>query len=127
MFAEFVQGGGTDAVQFAAGEHGLQQVAGVHGPLRFARADDGVQLVDEEHDLPLGALHFFEHRFQPLFELAAELGAGDQRAHIQGDHAFLFEAFGHVAADDALRQAFDDGRFADAWFADQDGIVLGAA
>ena len=82
VFAEFVQRGGTDAVQFPAGEHGLQQVAGVHGPLGFARADDGVQLVDEEHDLALGALDFFQDRFQPFFELAAELGTGDQRSHV---------------------------------------------
>ena len=33
---------------------------------------------------------------------------------------------GHVAVDDALRQSFDDGGFADARLADQHGIILGA-
>jgi hypothetical protein len=33
----------------------------------------------------------------------------------------------HIAIGNALRQAFDDGRFADARFADQHGIVLRAA
>ena len=36
------------------------------------------------------------------------------------------QAFGHVAADDALGQAFDDGGLADAGLADQHRIVLGA-
>ena len=48
-----VQGGGADAVQFAAGQHRLEQVAGVHGALGLARAHDGVQLIDEEDDLAL--------------------------------------------------------------------------
>ena len=30
----------------------------------------------------------------------------------------------HVAADDPLRQSFDDGRLADAGFADEDRVVL---
>ena len=38
----------------------------------------------------------------------------------------FFRPFGHVAVDDALGQAFDDRRLADAWFADQHRIVLGA-
>ncbi len=33
----------------------------------------------------------------------------------------------HVAIGNALRQAFHDGRFAHAWFADQHRIILGAA
>jgi hypothetical protein len=34
--------------------------------------------------------------------------------------------FGHVAVDDALGQALDDGGLADAGLADEDGVVLGA-
>ena len=39
----------------------------------------------------------------------------------------FFKPFGNVAAHDALRQAFDDRRLADAGIADQHRIVLGAA
>ena len=39
----------------------------------------------------------------------------------------VFQAFGNVAADDALGQAFDDGGLADAGLADQHRVVLGAA
>ena len=55
------------------------------------------------------------------------LGAGDQRAHVERDDALVLEPFRHVAADDALRQAFDDGGLADARLADQHRVVLGAA
>ena len=50
VLAVFVQRGGADAVQFAAGQHRLQHVAGIHRPFGLAGADDGVQLVDEEDD-----------------------------------------------------------------------------
>ncbi len=39
----------------------------------------------------------------------------------------FFKPFGHVAANDALRQTLDDGRLADARIADQHRIVFGAA
>ena len=92
-----------------------------------AGADDGVQLVDEQDDLALRVGDFLEHRLQPLLELAAVLRAGDERAHVERDDPLVAQAFGHVAADDPLRQAFDDRRLADARLADQHRVVLGAA
>ena len=50
ILAVLVEGGGADAVELAPGQHGLEQVAGVHGPLGLARPHDGVELVDEEDD-----------------------------------------------------------------------------
>ncbi len=41
----------ADGAQLAAREHRLQQVPGRHGALGRARADDRVQLVDEQDDL----------------------------------------------------------------------------
>ena len=83
IFAVFVQRGGADAVQFAARQGGLQQVGGVHRPVAGARADQRVHLVDEEDDLALGGDGLVQHRLQPLLELAAVFGAGDQAAHVQ--------------------------------------------
>ena len=60
-----------------------------------------------------------EHGLQALLELAAELGAGDQRAHVEREDALALQAFGHFAVDDALREAFDDRGLADARLADQ--------
>ena len=62
---------------------GLSMLAGVHGALGGAGADEGVQLVDEEDDLALGLLDLLEHRLEAVLELAAVLGAGDQRAHVE--------------------------------------------
>ena len=127
VLAVLVEGGGADAVQFAAGEEGLEEVAGVHGAFGLPCPDDGVEFVDEEDDLSFGGLDLFEDGFEALFELAAELGAGDEGAHVERDDLFIFESFGDVAADDAGGEAFGDGGFADAGFADEDGVVFGTA
>ncbi len=74
-----------------------------------------------------GRSDLLEHGLQPLLEFAAELRAGHQRAHVQRDHAAVFQAFGHVAVDDPQRQPLDDGRLAHARLADEDGVVLRAA
>ncbi len=100
---------------------------GVHRAFGRARADDRVQLVDEQDDLALGVLDLLEHGLEPLFELAAELGAGDERAQVEGDDLLVLERLGHVAANDPLGEAFDHGRLADARLADQHRVVLGAA
>ena len=89
-------------------------------------AHQGVELVDEENDLTLGAFHLLEHRLEPVLEFAAVLGAGHQRPHVEGHQAPVFEGLGHVAVDDPLGQALDDGGFAHARLADQHRVVLGA-
>ena len=73
----------------------------------------------------LGVLDLLEHGLEPLLELAAELGAGDQRAQVERDHPLVLEPLGHVAADDALGEALDDRGLADAGLADQHRVVLG--
>ena len=127
VLAVLVEGGGADAVQLAARQHRLEQVAGVRRPLGLAGADDGVDLVDEEEDPPLALLDLVEHRLQALLELAAVLGAGEQRAHVEREDGAVLEPLGDVAAHDALRQPLDDGGLADAGLADQHRVVLGPA
>ena len=77
--------------------------------------------------LPAARGDFVQHGLQPLLELAAEFGARDQRAHVQRHQPLVAQAFGHIAIDDAQRQAFGDGGLAHAGLADQHRIVLGAA
>ncbi len=127
VLAVFVQRGGADAVQLAARQRRLEHVAGVDGALGLAGADHGVDLVDEQDDAALVLRHFLEHRLQALLELAAVLGAGQQAGHVEHQHLLALQGFGHFAIDDALGQAFDDGRLADARLADQHRVVLGAA
>ncbi len=126
IFAVFVERGGADAVQFAARQRRLQQVGGVHGAVRLAGADQRVHLVDEQDDAAFGSLDLVEHALQALLELAAIFGAGNQRAHVEGEQLLALQAFRHVAIDDAQRQPLGDRGLADAGLADQHGIVLGA-
>ena len=76
--------------------------------------------------MPLAPRDFVEHGLQPLLELAAEFRARDQRAHVERHQPLVAQALGHVAIDDAQRETFGDGGLADAGFADEHGIVLGA-
>ena len=85
VLAVLVERGGADAVQLAAGQHGLEHVGGVHRAFGGAGADDGVELVDEEDDLAFGLGDFLEDGLEALLELAAVLGAGDQGAQVEGD------------------------------------------
>ena len=71
--------------------------------------------------------YLLDDLLQPLFELAAVLGAGDERADVERQHALVQQRLRHIAGHDALRQALDDGGLADARLADQGRVVLGAA
>ena len=127
VLSVLVERRGPDAMKLAAGQHRLEQVAGVHGALGLAGPHYRVQFVDKENDLALRFLDLLEDRFQALLELPAILGAGNERAHVESDDALVFQAFRHVAADNALRQSFDDCRLAYTGLADQHRIVLRAA
>ncbi len=56
MLAIFVERGGADAMQLAAGEGRLEQVRRIHGAVGLAGADQSVHLVDEQDDLALRGL-----------------------------------------------------------------------
>src|SRR5690606_11370862 len=86
-----------------------------------------VHFIDEEDDAAFGRRDLAQNRLQALLELATELRARDQRAHIERQQLLVLQALRHIAVDDAQRQAFGDGGLADARFADQHRIVLGAA
>ncbi len=91
-----------------------------------AGADQGMNLIDEE-DAVAGGLDFLNDLLQTFFELASVLGAGDQRAHVQGDQALALQCFRHRARRNLLGHGFDDGGLADARLADQHRVVLGAS
>src|SRR5690606_20972899 len=94
-----VERGGAERTQLAAGEGGLQHVARVHGALGAARADERVQLVDEEDDAALVLREALEQRLQAVLELAAVLRAGDEGAEVEREQALVLERVGHVADD----------------------------
>ncbi|MNL60011.1 hypothetical protein D3C87_1837860 [compost metagenome] len=78
-------------MQLAASKRGLQQVGGIHRPIRLAGTNKRVHFVDEEDDLAVFGLHLVKHGFQPLFELAAIFGASNQCAHIERHQLLVLE------------------------------------
>ena len=125
-FAEFGRRGGADALNFAAGKRGLQNVGGIERTFGGTGAHQSMQLVDEDDGVLI--LHQLLHDgFQPLFKLPAILGARHDERKIEREDALVGEERRHVALRNLLGEAFDDSGLTDAGLADQHRIVLGAA
>ena len=125
MLAVLVERGGADGLQLAAGQHRLEDAGGVDRALGGARADERVQLVDEQDDVAAGA-DLLEHLLQALLKIAAVAGSGDQRAQVKRVQLLVLERLGNLALDDVLRQALDHGGLTYARLADENRVVLGA-
>ena len=125
--AVFGVGGRADALELARGQRRLEQVGRVQRAARGrAGADQRVNLVDEQDGVGIAA-DLLEHALQALLEIAAVLGAGQQRAHVQRVDLRGLQDLGHFAARDAPGQALGDGGLAHAGLADQQRVVLAAA
>ena len=126
VLAVLVEGGRADAVELAAGEHGLEQVAGVHRALGLARADHGVQLVDEEDDLALGALTSSSTALRRSSNSPRYLAPATSAPRSSAKIVLSFRPSGRRRAR-CVGEALDDGGLAHAGLADQDRVVLGPA
>ena len=125
--AIFLICGGTDAADLAVRQHGLDQVRGIHDPAgRGAGADHGVNLIDEQDRTRL-FLQFVDHALQPLLEVAAILGAGDQRAHVERVDRAIGQHVRHLVFDDTAGQTLCDSGLADACLTDIERVVLASA
>ena len=123
VLAVLVEGGGADALQLATRKRRLQDVCRVDGAFGGTRADQRVKLVDEE-DAVAARAQLLDDLLEPLLELAAVLRAGNQRADVQREDPLVHQGLGDVARHDPMREAFGDGRLADAGLADEGGVVL---
>src|SRR5204863_1000228 len=119
-------GRGADRLDLTASERGLEDRRGIDRALGGARADEVVQLVDEEDDVAaLGDL--LHHLLEALLELAPVLRAGDERRQVERVDLLVAKDLRDLAAGNALREALDDGGLADAGLADEHRVVLRAA
>lgn len=85
-----------------------------------------MKLVDEQDDVS-GPADLVHDGLDSLFKLPAVLGSGDHHGQVEDDDPLFGENLGDIIADDALGQTFDDGRLADAGFAEEDRVILVAA
>ena len=127
VLAVFLVGGRADAADRAGRQRRLEQVGRIHRAAGGrAGADHRVDLVDE-HDGARVRLDLLDDLLQPLLEVAAIAGAGEQRAHVEREDGGVAQDFRHFAVDDAARQTFRDRGLADAGVADEQRVVLLAA
>ncbi len=126
VLAVLVERGRADRLQLAAGQRRLEDRGRVDRALGRARADEVMELVDEEDDVAaLGDL--LHHLLEALLELAAVLRAGDEGCEVERVDLLALQQLGHLVVADAGGEALDDGGLADARLADQHRVVLRAA
>ena len=71
--------------------------------------------------------HLVQDRLEALLEIAAILGAGQQRAHIKRINGAVLKNVRHFTIDNLLGQAFSDRSFPDTRFTHEQWIILAAA
>jgi len=76
-------------------------------------------IVNEEDDVARAALDLVENAFDAAFELAAILGSATSGPSESASTALAAQRRGTSLLTIPLREAFDDGRLADAGFADE--------
>ena len=126
VLAVFVERRRADGLQLAARQHRLEDAGGVDRALGGTRADERVQLVDEQNDVA-ARLDLLEDLLETLLEVTAVAGAGDQCAEVERVELLAGDRLGHLALDDLLSESLDDRGLADAGLADEHRVVLGAA
>ena len=83
IFSVLIQRRCTDAVQLAPGQHGLQHIARIHGPVCLAGSHDQMKFIDKQYNLAFAFPYLLQDSLQTFLEFAPVLRAGDQSAHIQ--------------------------------------------
>ena len=83
VLAVLVERRRTDAAQLAAGQHRLQEIAGIHCAFRRAGADDRVELIDEEQNLAVRLRDLIEDALEAFLELTTVFRTGNQGAHVE--------------------------------------------
>ncbi len=116
-----------DHAQLARNQHGLDQCRQVHGAAgRGTGAHGCVNLVDEQHRVgPPGERA--DDGFEPLLEVAAESGAGQQRRRIEREDLRTLERRWNLRLQQAQREALGHRCLAHTGLAHEHRIVLAAA
>ena len=125
VFAVFIEGRRTDALNLAARERWLEHVRRIDRAFCAASANKRVQLIDKQNDV-LRTTDFVHDSLDALFELTAVLRARNHECKIEHDKSSIVQQIRHFLIDDALRETFHDRRLSNARFAEQHRVVLRA-
>lgn len=83
-----------------------------------------MSLVDkQDHGLGRG-VDFVDHPLEAALEFALDTSPRLQQPHIKGQHAHILEGWRYLRCDHLQGEAFDNRRFPDPGFSDQDRVVL---
>ena len=115
----------ADRAQFAAGQLRLEHIRSIHRAFGRARADDGVQLVDEENDLALRAsVTSLRNAFSRSSNSPRNFAPATIAPMSIAISRLVLQRLRHVAGNDAAREPFHDRGFAHAGLADENRIVF---
>jgi hypothetical protein len=82
-----------------------------------------VHLVDKE-DRFRAMLQFVKHTSNPLLELSTEFSPGDHRSHVEQVNIRSLQLSGHVITGNPLRDSVRHRGFSNAWFPDEERVIL---
>ena len=88
VFLVFFKRGGSNGVQFAARQCGFEQVGRVHGTFAAARANERVDFVNKQNNLPVAVGYFLDYGFESFFKFAFVFGTRNEQTHVERHHNF---------------------------------------
>src|SRR5699024_4160145 len=127
VLAVLVDGGRADDVQLPAGQRGFEHVPGAGGTFGGPRADDGVELVDEDQQFLGVAADLLDDLVEALFEISPVAGTGDHTGQIQLHQSASTQDLGDVVVEDALGDPLHDRGLAHTGVTGEHGVVLTAS
>ena len=120
-----VEGCRTDSLQLAASQHRLEHAGSVDCPFGGTGANKGVDLVNEQDDVP-AVFNLLEDLLHSLLEIAAVTRSRNHGAKVQGVDLLVAQSLGNVSTHDGLSQALDTSRLTDAGLTNKNRVILGA-
>ena len=114
-------------MQFASGQHRLEQIGRIHRAFRRAGAHDCMQLIDEQQNLPFGACISLRTAFNRSSNSPRNFAPATSDPMSSAMTFLVFSPSGTSPLTMRMRQPFDNGGFSDARFTDEHRIVLGSA
>ena len=118
-----LHGGSPDDTDLPPRQGGLEDVGGIHRPLRRSRPHDGVQLVDEEDEIGT-FLHLGHDALQPILELPTVFRPRDHGRDVHRHHPLALQGLGDKTVCDALGQSLHHRRLADTRLSDEARVIL---